>query len=42
MEETLASQKMGDVDLINIIEKLSSIFLKRISKIESSVSEKNK
>ena len=34
MEETLASQKMRDVDLINILEKISSILLKRIIKIE--------
>ena len=37
MEETLASQKMVEIDLINILEKISFGIPNRILKIEGSI-----
>ena len=34
MEETLASPKMAEIDLINSLEKISSIVPNRILKLE--------
>ncbi len=41
MEETLASQKMDEIDLINNLERISSYFPNRILKIEGYVLKKN-
>ena len=43
MEETLASQKMAEIDLINNLEKISSKIPKRILKLEGFIiKEKHK
>ena len=41
MEETLASQKMAEIDLINNLEKISSEIPNRILKIEGFILKKN-
>ena len=41
MEETLASRKMAGIDLINNLEKISSIIPNRILKIEGYVLKDN-
>ena len=42
MEETLASQKMSKIDLINSLEKISSEMHDRIIKLEGFILKKNK
>ena len=42
MEETLASQEMAKIDLINILEKISSEMPDRILKLEGFILNKNK
>ena len=41
MEETLASQKMAKIDLINSLEKISSEIPDRILKLEGFILKKN-
>ena len=41
MEETLASLKMAEIDLINSLEKISSKIPNRILKIEGFILKKN-
>ena len=41
MEETLASLKMAEIDLINILENISSKIPNRILKIEGFILKKN-
>ena len=41
MEETLASQKMAKIDLINILEKISSENHDRILKLEGFILKEN-
>ena len=41
MEETLASQKMAKIDLINSLEKISSEMPDRILKLEGSILKEN-
>jgi len=41
MEETLASPKMAEIDLINNLEKISSEIPNRILKIEGFIIEEN-
>ena len=41
MEETLAFQKMEKIDLINNLEKISSIFPNRVLKLEGFVIKEN-
>jgi len=41
MEETLASQKMSKIDLINSLEKISSEIPNRILKLEGYILKKN-
>ena len=41
MEETLASQKMSKIDLINILEKISSEIPDRILKLEGFILKEN-
>ena len=41
MEETLASQKMAEIDLINNLEKISSEMPKRILKLEGFILNEN-
>ena len=41
MEETLASQKMGEIDLVNNLEKISSLIPNRILKLEGYIFKKN-
>ena len=41
MEETLASQKMAKIDLINSLEKISSDMLDRVLKLEGFILKKN-
>ncbi len=41
MEETLASQKMPDIDLINNLEKISSEIPNRILKLEGYILKEN-
>ena len=41
MEETLASQKMAKIDLINCLEKISSKITNRILKLEGYIFRKN-
>ena len=41
MEETLASRKMKEIDLLNNLEKISSFIPNRILKIEGYVLNKN-
>ena len=42
MEETLSSQEMAKIDLINIIDKISSEMPDRILKLEGFILNKNK
>ena len=41
MEETLASPKMAEIDLINNLEKISSGIPSRILKLEGYITKKN-
>ncbi len=41
MEETLASQKMAKIDLINSLEKISSEIPDRILKVEGFIQKEN-
>jgi len=41
MEETLASQKMANIDLINSLEKISSEIPDRILKLEGLIQKEN-
>ena len=41
MEETHASQKMAEIDLINNLEKISSLIPNRILKLEGYILKKN-
>ena len=41
MEETLASQKMAEIDLINNLEKISSEIPNRILKVEGFILKEN-
>ena len=41
MEETLASQEMAKIDLINILEKISSEIPNRILKLEGFILKEN-
>ena len=41
MEETLASQKMSEIDLINNLEKISSFIPNRILKLEGFILKEN-
>ena len=41
MEETLASQKMAEIDLINNLEKISSKIPNRILKLEGFILKEN-
>ncbi len=41
MEETLASQKMAEIDLINNLEKISSEIPRRILKLEGFILKEN-
>ena len=41
MEETLASQKMAEIDLINSLEKISSEIPNRILKLEGFILKEN-
>ena len=42
MEETLVSQKMAEIDLINNLEKISSDIPNRILKLEGFILKENK
>ena len=41
MEETLPSQKMADIDLLNNLEKISSLIPNRVIKIEGYILKEN-
>ena len=41
MEETLASPKMSEIDLINNLEKISSLIPNRILKLEGFIRKEN-
>ena len=41
MEETLASPKMEEIDLLNNLEKISSVIPNRILKLEGYILKKN-
>jgi len=41
MEETLASPKMAKIDLLNNLEKISSVISNRILKIEGFILKEN-
>ena len=41
MEETLPSPKMSDIDLLNNLEKISSLILNRLLKIEGYTLKEN-
>ena len=41
MEETLASRKMKEIDLLNNLEKISSLISNRILKIEGFILKEN-
>ena len=41
MEETLASQKMAEIDLLNNLEKISSVIPDRILKVEGYFLKEN-
>ena len=41
MEETLASQKMTEIDLVNNLEKISSLVPNRILKLEGYIPKAN-
>ena len=42
MEETLASQKMVEIDFLNNLEKISSVINNTILKVESNILNENK
>ena len=42
MEETLASQKMPEIDLLNNLEKISSLIPNRILKLEGYILKENR
>ena len=42
MEGTLASTKMKDIDLLNNLEKISSLIPNRILKVEGSILKENR
>ena len=42
MEETLAFLKMVDIDLLNKLEKISSLIPSRVLKVEGFILKKNK
>ena len=42
MEETLASQKMAEIDLLNNLEKISTVIPDRILKVEGSILKENR
>ena len=42
MEETHASQKMVEIDLLNNLEKISSVITNRILKVEGFILKENK
>ena len=42
MEETLPFQKMADIDLLNNLEKISSLIPNRVLKIEGILKENHK
>ena len=41
MEETLPSQKMADIDLLNNLEKISSLINNRVLKVEGYILKEN-
>ena len=41
MEETLPSPKMADIDLLNNLEKISSLIPNRVLKIEDCILKEN-
>ena len=41
MEETLPSQKMADIDLLNNLEKISSLKSNRVLKVEGFILKEN-
>ena len=41
MEETLASPKMAEIDLLNNLEKISSLIPNRILKVEGYILKEN-
>ena len=41
MEETLHSQKMADIDLLNNLEKISSLISNRVLKVEEYILRRN-
>ena len=41
MEETLASQKMADIDLLNKLERISSMTPNRVLKVEGFILKEN-
>ena len=41
MEETLASRKMADIDLLNNLEKISSLTPNRVLKVEGYILKEN-
>ena len=42
MEETLPSPKMADIDLLNNLEKISTVIPDRILKVEGSILKENR
>ena len=42
MEETLASQKMIEIDLLNNLEKISSLIPNRVLKVDGYILKENK
>ena len=42
MEETLTSQKMAEIDLLNNLEKISSVIPNRILKVEGYILKENR
>ena len=42
MEETLTSQKMEEIDLLNNLEKISSVIPNRILKVEGYILKENR
>ena len=42
MEETLTSQKMAEIDLLNNLEKISSLITNRILKVEGYILKENR
>ena len=41
MEETLASPKMAEIDLLNNLEKISSFITNRVLKVEGYILKEN-